>query len=80
MNPYEEAVKWLEKEVLDNGSFAFHREEAYVDIDKTRCYRAFPTGQYSGFTVSSQHVDDAGNFLQLIQKMRMEKEAREAKK
>lgn len=78
MNPYEEAVKWLEGEVYKHGTFTMKRTEKYVDIDGTKTYSAFPDGNYSGFTVSSQHTS-GGNFLQLITAMRRKEQTKEGK-
>ena len=68
-NPYEKAVKWIEKEVYKNGVFSMSADDCYVDVGKIYTYSAHRTGNYSGFTVSSQHVKNEGNFLQLINKM-----------
>jgi hypothetical protein len=78
-NPYEEAVKWIEKEVRKNGVFNIERCEEYVDVDNSGILISYPNHKIRGFTVSSQHTDGKDyNILQLINTMKIKESKRNA--
>lgn len=76
IDPYEAAVKWIEDEVHRHGVFEMREEEGPSYDHRTKVTSQVPTGKFCGFTVSSQHIGDAYNFLQLVHAMQREKEKR----
>lgn len=77
MSKDEDLIKWIEDEVYKHGTISFTREEKYVDIDGSRVFKAYPTGEFGGFSVSSQHVRNSLNIKQLIMNMMDKQKERE---
>ena len=69
-DPYEAAIKWIENEVHTNGVFEVKQELTECYDHTTGITRQVPTGRFSGFTITSQHVTGKHNLLQLVMEMR----------
>lgn len=76
----EEAIKWIEEEVHKHGVFNVEQQCGDYYNHQTKITTRVPTGQFEGFTVSSQHVSGGFNLLQLIMKMQEAAMARPRRK